>query len=417
LTGRQIAAKLTIERRRFRYCETFTIKGRATAEGADVKLDLLYEFQPKPRPESFPVGQKHAERQIYREAIEQVQLADRLGFQTVWAVEHHFREGRSACPSNEVVLGALSQVTENIRLGFGVVLLPPGFQHPVRVAEKVATVDLLSGGRVEWGTGRSTPNEQIAFNVPIDNRSREQWREAFEFVIAAWTNEKLRWKSEHIDFPERFITPRPWQDPHPPAWLAAATEQSAFNAGKNGLGLLSFALMQPVEKMAGHIATYRRGQAECERPLPKFKNDRVGAYTLVHCTDDLAAAERYGLWDSVRWWYQNLAEFTLEWELAHLSAEEKAKAFPLLEPTIRGDIDVRSYTDQDMIIVGSPQECLEKILRYEEAGVDQLLCYSQFGTLPHETIMRSIELLGTEVIPQLEKRGHRVDYKALFPGE
>ncbi len=381
-----------------------------------MKLDLLYELQPKTslHPEPFPLGQKRAEQEIYREAIEQIKLADQLGFQTAWAVEHHFRQGRSASPSNEAFLGALTQVTENIRLGFGVVLLPPGFQHPVRVAEKVATVDLLSGGRVEWGTGRSTPNEQIAFGVPADDRSREQWREAFEFVIAAWTNEKLSWKSENIDFPERFITPRPYQDPHPPAWLAAASEQSAYNAGRLGLGLLSFALMQPVEKMAAAIATYHRGQADCEQPLPKFKNDRVGAYTLVHCTEDIDEAERYGLWDSVKWWYQNLAEFTLEWELAHLSPEDKAKAFPLLEPTIRGDIDIKKYTEQDMIIVGTPEECLEKIIRYEEAGVDQLLCYSQFGTLPQEKVLRSIELLGTKVIPQLEKRGHRVDYKALF---
>ncbi|MFD0853231.1 LLM class flavin-dependent oxidoreductase, partial [Actinomadura adrarensis] len=199
-------------------------------------------------------------------------------------------------------------------------------------------------------------------------------------------------------------------------WLAAASETSAYNAGRLGLGLLSFALMQPVEKMAEAISTYRRGQADCEQPLSKVKNDRVGAYTLVHCTDDPEEAERYGLWDSVKWWYQNLAQFTLEWELAHLPEEAKAKAFPLLEPTIRGEIDIRRYTEQDMIIIGTPEECLRKILRYEAAGVDQLLCYSQFGTLPHEKVMRSIELLGTEVIPRLEKRGHRVDYDALFNG-
>ncbi|OLT11375.1 monooxygenase [Actinomadura sp. CNU-125] len=383
-----------------------------------MKLDLMYEFQPKPGPyaEPFPEGQKRAERQIYAEAFEQIKLADRLGFQTVWAVEHHFREGRSACPSNETVLGALSQITENIRLGFGVVLLPPGFQHPVRVAEKVATVDVLSGGRVEWGSGRSTPNEQLAFGVPADDRSRDMWREAFEFVIEAWSKDRMSWKSEYIDFPERFITPRPYQSPHPPAWLAAASQTSAYNAGKLGLGLLSFALMQPVEKMAEAIQTYRRGQADCVQPLPAFKNDRVGAYTLVHCTDDPAEAERYGIWESVKWWYQNLAEFMLEWELAHLPEEEKQKAFPLLESTIRGDIDIARYTEQDMIIVGTPEECLRKILRYEEAGVDQLLCYSQFGALPHEKVMRSIELLGTEVLPELEKRGHRVDYDALFKG-
>jgi len=381
-----------------------------------MKLDLLYEFQPRigPYDKPFPYGQKEAEQATYDEAIEQICLADQLGFQTAWVVEHHFREARSAAPSNEVILGALSQITRNIRLGFGVVLMPPGFQHPIRVAEKVATVDILSHGRVEWGTGRSTPNEQLAFHVPADDRSRDMWREGVEFVVEAWSKERMSWKSENIDFPERFICPRPFQDPHPPAWLAAAGEQSAYRAGQLGIGLLSFALMQPVESMAKHIELYRKGQRECGKPVAAFKNDRVGAYTLVHCVDDIDEAARYGLWKSVSWWYQNLAEFTLTWEMRHLSQEEKDAVFPLLKPTLEGNIDVKKYTDEDMIIVGSPEECLRKILRYEQAGVDQLLCYVQFGYLPHEKVMRSIELLGTRVIPELEKRGHRVDYKALF---
>jgi alkanesulfonate monooxygenase SsuD/methylene tetrahydromethanopterin reductase-like flavin-dependent oxidoreductase (luciferase family) len=387
-----------------------------TCLGVPVKLDLLYEFQPKVAPydKPFPYGQKEAEQLAYDEAFEEIKFADSLGFQTVWVVEHHFREGRSASASNEVILGGLSQVTKNIRLGFGVVLMPPGFQHPVRVAEKVATVDVLSKGRVEWGTGRSTPNEQLAFHVPADDRSREMWKEGVSFVVEAWKSERFSWKSENVDFPERFICPRPFQDPHPPMWLAAAGEQSAYNAGKNGVGLLSFALLQPVANMAAHIQAYRRGQAECDKPVGDFRNDRVGAYTLVHCVDDMDQAAKDGLWDSVKWWYTNLAEFTLAWELKHLSDEEKEAIFPLLKPTLEGKVDVQSYTDQDMIIIGTPEECLEKILRYEEAGVDQLLCYVQFGMLPHEKVMRGLELLGTKVIPQLEARGHRVDYQALF---
>ena len=381
-----------------------------------MKLDLLYEFQPKvgPYDKPFPYGQKAAEQSAYDEAFEEIKLADTLGFQTVWVVEHHFRAGRSASPSNEVILGALATATENIRLGFGVVLMPPGFQHPVRVSEKVATVDIISHGRVEWGTGRSTPNEQLGFHVPADDRSRAMWKEGVDFVVAAWAKERMSWKSENIDFPERFICPKPYQDPHPPIWLAAAGEQSAANAGRQGVGLLSFALLQPVANMAKHINMYREGQAEGNKPIGAFRNDRVGAYTLVHCVDDVDEAASYGLWDSVKWWYQNLAQFTLEWEMKHLSDEEKDAIFPLLKPSMEGNIDVQKYQDEDMIIVGTPEMCLEKILRYEEAGVDQLLCYVQFGMLPHDKVMHGIELLGTEVIPKLEKRGHRVDYTALF---
>jgi alkanesulfonate monooxygenase SsuD/methylene tetrahydromethanopterin reductase-like flavin-dependent oxidoreductase (luciferase family) len=381
-----------------------------------MKLDLLYEFQPKIKPwtKPHPYGQREAEQQTYDEAITEIQFADTLGFHTVWCVEHHFRDGRSACPSSEVVLGGLALSTSNLRLGFGVVLMPPGFQHPARVAEKVATADILSHGRVEWGTGRSTPMEQLAFHVPADDRSRGQWREAVEMVVRMWEQERFSWDSELIQMPERIQCPKPFQDPHPPPWLAAASETSAESAGRHGLGLLSFALLQPVEKMAKTIQVYRDAQSASQPTLTRVRNDRAGAYTLVHCTDDMDEAADYGLWDSVKWWYQHLAEFTLEWELPNLSPEERDAVFPLLKPTIEGNIDVRRYTDEDMIIVGTPDECLEKILRYEEAGVDQLLCYVQFGKLPHDKVMRNLELLGTQVIPRLEKRGHRVDYQALF---
>lgn len=378
-----------------------------------MKLDVLYEFQPKVKPwdKPHPYGQREAEQRTYDEAIAEIQFADRMGFKTVWCVEHHFRDGRSACPTPEAVLGGLALTTKQIRLGFGVVLMPFGFVHPARVAEKVATVDILSHGRVEWGTGRSTPMEQAAFGVPTNDTSREHWREAVEIVVRMWEEERFSYESPNFSFPERMQTPKPYQDPHPPCWLAAASETSAASAGKNGLGLLSFALLQPVEKMAEHIRVYREAAADAV-PMTRVRNDRVGAYTLVHCCDDLEEAAGYGLWESVNWWYKNLAEFTLQWELPMLSPEEQEAVFPLLKPVIEGQVPVSHYQDQDMIIIGTPEMCIEKILRYEEVGVDQLLCYVQFGDLPHEKVMRNIELLGTKVIPQLEARGHRVDATA-----
>ncbi len=151
-----------------------------------MKLDLLYEIDvPKPWAGPHPYGQREAEQRAYREAFEQIRLADTLGFHTTWHVEHHFREGRSHSPAPEVIIGALSQCTENLRLGFGVTLMPHAFTPPMRVAEKVATADILSGGRVECGTGRSTPMEQIAFGVPREE-SRAQWQEAIEAVVRMW---------------------------------------------------------------------------------------------------------------------------------------------------------------------------------------------------------------------------------------
>jgi alkanesulfonate monooxygenase SsuD/methylene tetrahydromethanopterin reductase-like flavin-dependent oxidoreductase (luciferase family) len=253
--------------------------------------------------------------------------------------------------------------------------------------------------------------EQAAFGVPSDDSSREQWKEAVGIVVRMWEEELFSYESENLTMPPRIQTPKPYQDPHPPCWLAAASEKSAVSAGEHGLGLLSFALLQPVEKMADIIRAYRSAQAFArpEDQLTRVKNDRVGAYTLVHCYEDADEATAYGLWDSVNWWYRSLAEFTLQWEMPLLSEAEQASVFPLLEPVIRGDIPVEHYQREDMIIIGTPEECLEKILRYESVGVDQLLCYVQFGDVPHEKVLRTLELLGTQVIPKLEARGHRVD--------
>jgi alkanesulfonate monooxygenase SsuD/methylene tetrahydromethanopterin reductase-like flavin-dependent oxidoreductase (luciferase family) len=369
-----------------------------------MELGLLYEFDcPQPWAGNHPWGQRTAERATYHDNIEQIVLADKLGFEAVWLVEHHFRENRSHMPSNEVVLGALSQITERIKLGFGVALMPHEFVHPARVAEKVATVDLLSRGRAVWGMGRSTPMEQIAFGVDIP-ASKEKLKAAARTVVGMWEKEYYEEHSQYLEFPKRMVTPKPYQFPHPPAWMAASSETSAVMAGENGLGLLCFSIMQPLARLKLVIDAYRQAQLAAV-PLTAVHTNKVGVYTLVHCAESRELFGTNRLWDSMWWWYKGIAEFHLKWEMAHLSPEKQAAAFPLLQARARGEFDITEFDREDMVVVGTPDECLTKLARYEEAGVDQLLCYLNFGYLPHEAVMKSIELLGTRVIPALRKRG------------
>jgi alkanesulfonate monooxygenase SsuD/methylene tetrahydromethanopterin reductase-like flavin-dependent oxidoreductase (luciferase family) len=371
-----------------------------------MELGLLYEIEaPQPWAGDHPWGQRTAERMAYRDSIQQIVLADQKGFETVWCVEHHFREGRSHMPCNEVVLGALSQVTRNIKLGFGVTLMPHEFIHPARVAEKVATVDLLSGGRVEWGLGRSTPMEQIAFHVDRE-RSKEKMRAAARTVVGMWEQEYYEEHSEFLDFPKRMVTPKPYQYPHPPVWMAASSADTARMAGENGLGLLCFSIMQPLSKLKPLVDIYREAQTRAE-PLTRVRTDKVGIYTLVHCAESRSKFEQNRLWESMWWWYTTVAQFSIKWELSHLTPEEQGRAFPLLDKQARGDFDISRFDEEDMVIVGTPEECLAKFLKYEEAGVDQVLCYTKFGYLPHEAVMKSIELLGDYVIPELKRAGAR----------
>lgn len=314
-------------------------------------------------------------------------------------------------PSNEVVLGALSQITSKIKLGFGVSLMPHEFIHPARVAEKVATVDLLSGGRVQWGIGRSTPMEQLAFGVDIP-RSKDKMCAAARSVVGMWASDYYEEHSEFLDFPKRMVTPKPWQDPHPPVWMATASESSAVMAGENGCGLLCFSIMQPLSKLQPLIEKYRAAQLRA-KPLTSVQTNKVGIYTLVHCAESRDKFEENRLWESMWWWYKGIAEFHLKWEMAHLTPEQQAQAFPLLDKQARGDFDITQFDKEDMVIIGTPDECLEKFLKYDALGVDQLLCYLNFGYLPQEAVMKCIELLGTFVIPELAKRGANQSAAAL----
>jgi alkanesulfonate monooxygenase SsuD/methylene tetrahydromethanopterin reductase-like flavin-dependent oxidoreductase (luciferase family) len=177
-------------------------------------------------------------------------------------------------------------------------------------------------------------------------------------------------------------------------------------AGANGLGLLCFSIMQPLDKLAELIRAYREEQARAV-PVTSIHTNKVGVYTLVHCTEDRRKFGTNRLWESVWWWYASVAEFTLKWELAHMPPEVQEKAVPLLKKQADGDFDMDHFDREDMVIIGTPDECLKKFLKYEEAGVDQVLCYTKFGYLPHEAVLKSLELLGDYVIPELKKCGAR----------
>jgi alkanesulfonate monooxygenase SsuD/methylene tetrahydromethanopterin reductase-like flavin-dependent oxidoreductase (luciferase family) len=185
-------------------------------------------------------------------------------------------------------------------------------------------------------------------------------------------------------------------------------------AAQHGLGMLSLTIVQPVEELARRIARYRE-LSQNAVPLTRVKNTQVAAYTLVHCASDMAQAEReYDVWGSVAWWYRAVIEFSIQWELPPMSDEELKERFPRLESMRNGTFDPQEFAKEDMVIVGDVDECLEKIERYQRIGCDAIICRMEFGYLPHETIMNSIDLLGTHIIPKLEKesRSFAVDGRA-----
>ncbi|HEU0067936.1 MAG TPA: LLM class flavin-dependent oxidoreductase, partial [Nitrospiraceae bacterium] len=168
---------------------------------------------------------------IYQRAIERIQIMDRTGYDAVWLAEHHFT-GYSVCPSVHMMAMHVAGCTQNIRIGLGVSLA--AFYHPLRLAEEVALLDVLTGGRVNWGAGRGfDPVEFKAFNVPF-KESRRRFHEAVEIVLAAWQNERLTWSGEYWNFEDVEVLPKPHQKPYPPTWLAAGSEGAVRWSGKSG---------------------------------------------------------------------------------------------------------------------------------------------------------------------------------------
>lgn len=368
-----------------------------------MKVDLLYEIQiPAPHDE-------RSEYRAYWEAIEQIELADRVGFGCVWAVEHHFLTEFAHSSAPEVFLTAAAMRTRRIRIGHGVVLLPPGFNHVIRVAERAAALDILSNGRLELGTGRSSLYEQQGFRVDPD-RSREQWQEALEILPRLWERGKFSHSGTHFDIPERDVVPKPIQQPHPPLWMAATSPQSWTLAARNGIGILGLSIYVPVTVVRQQIATYRAELAHA-RPVGKALNDQVGVFTIAHCAESRAQAKANHAHDAAIE-YLNYAfrvfasgvtpDRARKGDNPHLSLE-LAEQFPLLPKMLKGEVTYEELDEEDMVIVGDVDHCIRKLEAYRDAGADRVLCLMQASRIPHEAVLRSIELFGKHVIPHFDR--------------
>src|ERR671930_364033 len=205
-----------------------------------MRFGIFYEHQ-LPRP-----WEDGAEEKLLADALEQVELADRVGFHSVWEVEHHFLEEYSHSSAPEVFLAAASQRTQRIRLGHGIVQLPPGFNHPARVAERIATLDLISGGRVDFGTGESSSEAELGgFRIdPAEKRA--MWEERLRVTLRCLTEVPFTGHAgRHVTMPPRNVVPKPKQRPHPPVWVACSRRDTILTAARKGIGALSFSFVEP----------------------------------------------------------------------------------------------------------------------------------------------------------------------------
>ena len=385
-----------------------------------MQFGLLYECQ---RPFQ---GTEIDWNALYKETLEQCELADQVGFDNLWFVEHHFLTGFSGSPSQDAMFGALSRITKQIRIGYGVCILP--YHHPVRVAERVALLDQLTDGRIEVGTGRSNAYEQTGLGID-PRQTRDLWNESINMLPKIWTSDEYEYEGENWSVPKRRVLPKPYQQPHPRLYLACTSEDSFRLAAQKGIGVLSSA-SYAVEVLKEKVQIYRDALKDCE-PVGEFITEFWGNNVHGFCDDDdeyakdLAAesmktffgpdkpyiAGRIGAYEELleawggvpehlsadfsRWLRQSDEEHQQLAEEVGLSLD----AGPGAARAAIAQLDGKTLSDRGVIIAGNPESCIKTCQMYEDIGVDQVMLIMQTETIPHEKVMASIEKFGKEVIP------------------
>jgi alkanesulfonate monooxygenase SsuD/methylene tetrahydromethanopterin reductase-like flavin-dependent oxidoreductase (luciferase family) len=376
-----------------------------------MRFGLFYEHQ-LPRP-----WHPDAERQLIQDALDQIELADRLGFHAVWEVEHHFLEEYSHSSAPEVFLAAASQRTRRIRLGHGIIQTAPAYNHPARTAERVAMLDLVSNGRVDFGSGESSSIAEMGGFGIEPGYKRAMWREGLEVTIRCMTEEPFGGvQGKYVQMPPRNVVPKPVQRPHPPLWVACSRRDTILLAAELGLGALTFAFVDP-EEAHQWLGDYEKVLAERCVPIGHTVTAEVACVTsmMVHPDEREAIARGlegsnffgfslghyYIFGDHVPGRTDVWREFERKREAMGYSPEV---AVALEQERLGAKLVAGGQARGLRGAVGTPDQVREFLRRYEEAGVDQVIFVMQAGRNRHEHICESLELFGREILPEFEER-------------
>lgn len=389
-----------------------------------MKFDIFCEIQ-----RAFP-WEGTDEASLFSEILAQAKACDEAGFEIWWQVEHHGAPQFSYSAAPEVVLTAIAMATQRLRVGHAGVLAPFRINHPLKVAERAATLDILSGGRFEMGLAKSGGKEWETFGVD-PKTARDEVREAMHMIPRMWTQAEFSWKSELIEVPAREVVPRPLQKPHPRLWQTCGSPESFHMAGELGVGALGTTLLSPVRFLGQMMREHDRGLAECRSPAGVTVNSQKGAFTFVHLAESRRAAIRNGAaWSAL--WYVNAAAVSFKvprkiwYDMIkaglHPFAARDTAAVAALDPnetriepddppvlvvlkrmangeTISHEEAHEVLEALDCVVIGDPDHCQAKLKGFEAIGIDRMMCMMQYGALDSDAILESIDLAGRHLVP------------------
>ena len=389
-------------------------------------FSILFEGQV-----SYPSVER--EREVLRSVVEQATLADELGFDRFYCVEHHTLEGYAHSSAPEVLLSFVAARTRRIRVAHGVIPLPFKMNHPVRVAERTAMLDILSGGRLDVGVGRSSSaREQETFGV-TDEESHVELVDGLKAIVKMWTEEEMEYSSDYLQIPLRTIRPRPFQQPHPPLLMACTRDDTFDLAGTLGVGALSNAADGPnATRRKRDLYDAAVAARKPEDVVGKFTNDWLGATVFTCVRDDRDEARGRGLrgmryfMEASRYYFARGAVFPdpnswrdedIEPALREMFAASKgsgsfSKVTADLVAESSGKVGVglgNRALDPDEVLdarssaMGNAHDTIDFVERMADAGADECYFVVQMGGLDPDVVLESIRQIGKNVIPHFRK--------------
>ena len=336
------------------------------------------------------------EHQRFMNEIEFVKAADRSGFKYIWATEHHFLKEYSHLSSNEAFLAYAAGVTERIHLGSGIFNITPPVSPPARVAEKVAMLDHLSGGRFEFGMGRgSSSTEQKGFGIEDPNLTKEMFAEVIPEFKKMWRDEPYSFDGKFFSMPARDVLPKPYTNPHPPMWVAAGNPGTFETAARMGLGVLCFTSGAPSE-LAPLIEIYKREIKNAE-PVGDYVNNNVMVTSNMVCLEDgqraREIASKMGSGRHTTLVYKYLDTFP---------KPDAIPTWPEVMPDFTPEL-LDLMIEMGIFAIGTPDECARCVQSYADVGADQMVFGMLSSTMPIEIVVEAVETFGREVIPRFDK--------------
>ncbi len=343
-----------------------------------------------------PTAQRGAEHRRLLDEVEVAVAADASGFKYGWFTEHHFLREYSHVSASEVLMGYVAARTKNIHIGSGIFNITPPVNHPARIAERVAMLDHLSGGRFELGVGRgSSSTEYQGFGIPDAETTRDLFDETLPELIRMLSEDPYSYDGSAFSMPSRSVLPKMWSAPHPPLWLACGSPATFEKAGRLGMGALCFTMGEP-EDLAPLIETYREAIAKCDAPVGAYINENVACVSMLLCLEDRGrAVELFRHIGAAQ--YQSLV---VRWlDSIPLPVEIDRQNFSVTEPSVE---ELLESVVAGRRSVGAPEDVARSVERWRAAGADQLIFGVLNNTLPLEIAQESLEVFGRDVLPTFD---------------